>query len=171
MEPLERVLAGRDGRAFIQRRMIERSGQVIQVSLNIPGFPKRLPGHRSLVLGVSKILLKRTGVKGHFPVCSVFLDNGAGCADLLEFSGLDPRTAKIIGLELEDLPWGGVLDIDVIGRSGAIHRKELGREERKCLVCNSPAKFCAREMRHAPDSLRERSALLIKRGLKDISGY
>lgn len=170
MEPVERVLAGRDGRAFIQGLMTGRSGLVIQISLNIPGFPKKLPGDRYLVSGVSNILLTKMGAKGNFPVCSVFLDNGAGCADLLEFPGLDPRTAKLIGLELEDLTWGRVLDIDVIGTEGAIHRKELGREERRCLVCNLPAKFCARNMHHDLDSLRERSALLLRNGLQDIYG-
>ncbi|MDO9509361.1 MAG: citrate lyase holo-[acyl-carrier protein] synthase [Thermovirgaceae bacterium] len=168
MNPVERVLSGRDGRAMLQKLMIERSGLVVQVSLNIPGFPKRLLNDRILVEEAANILKIKARSMGHKPVWSVLLENGAGCAELVEIPGAEGKAVKILGMEMEDRQWGSILDIDVIGRAGAVNRKELGGCERKCLICGAASKFCAREQRHDFELLRNRSALLLAMGLKEI---
>ena len=51
MTPLEEVLSGRDERAACQKRMLaSREGAfVCQIGLNVPGFPKRVPGDITII--------------------------------------------------------------------------------------------------------------------------
>lgn len=54
MTELERLLAGREERASLQAHVLRGSEVIVQVSLNIPGLPKRMAGDRevvSLVMG------------------------------------------------------------------------------------------------------------------------
>lgn len=170
MISIERILSGKDGRVALQKLMIERSGLVIQVSLNIPGFPKNLNNDRILVEQTAAFLKQKAASIGYLPLWTVLLDNGAGCAELIEIPGGEGEPLKLMGMEMENLTWGSILDIDVIELRGAIHRKDVGGGERKCLVCDAPAKLCAREQRHDYGILRNRSELLVALGLKEIRG-
>ncbi len=171
MIPIERILSGRDGRAWLQRLMIGRSGLVIQVSLNIPGFPKNLGNDRILVEKTAKFLKLKAISIGYSPLWTVLLDNGAGPAELIEIQGGEGEPLKLMGMEMEDLTWGSILDIDVIGLRGAIHRKDVGGGDRKCMICDAPAKLCAREQRHDYGILRNRSALLVALGLEEMGEF
>ena len=44
MSPIEHVLAGREERYWIQSLLLQCADVVCQISLNIPGYPKSLPG-------------------------------------------------------------------------------------------------------------------------------
>jgi holo-ACP synthase CitX len=169
LKPVERVLSGKDGRVVLQERLIERSGSAVQVSLNIPGFPKSIRSGRVLVESAAEFYCKLTGSRGWNPVCSFLIDNGAGPVMLLEIPGACLRELKRIAMEVEDRRWGGILDIDIIGVEGALHRLEMGGRERKCLLCREASKVCAREQRHDPAALRSIAARLIDDALSDIS--
>lgn len=168
MNVVERVLSGRDGRVFLQELLIHRSKVVVQISLNIPGFPKRMGGDGSLVDAVAIYFGEKVRSRGWHVVCSIFVDNGAGSACLLEIPGADAVTLKIIGMDIEDRSWGSVLDIDVIGVGGTVHRKDLGGAERKCFVCGVSAKLCARKQKHDFALLRNSAAGLLKTGLEEM---
>lgn len=168
MNAVERILSGKDGRSFLQQLMIRRSQLVVQVSLNIPGFPKKLDGGRLLVDIAGVYFGEKALNHGWEKVCSIFIDNGAGPACLLEIPGGNVETLKRIAMDIESRPWGGVLDIDVYGARGAIHRRDLGESDRKCFLCGGSAKICAREQRHDIAFLREMAAELIQAGLEEM---
>ena len=168
MKAVERILSGRDGRAFLQELMIRRSRIVVQISLNIPGFPKKMDGDRSLVDVVGLHIGEKILALGWETACTIFIDNGAGPAHLSEVPGGDVATLKRIAMDIESRPWGSVLDIDVIGVDGAIHRRDLGGDDRKCFACGGAAKLCAREQKHDIGFLREVAAELIEAGLEEM---
>lgn len=169
LKSVERVLSGKDGRVILQERMIRRSGSAVQVSLNIPGFPKSIGLGRAVVESAAEYFCKLTCSRGWNPVCSFLIDNGAGPVMLLEIPGADLLELKKIAMEIEDRRWGGVLDIDVIGVEGTIHRLKMVGRERKCLLCREPSKVCAREQRHDPAILRSTAVRLIDDALADIT--
>lgn len=54
----------------------------------------------------------------------------------------------------EQLPYGRLLDIDVLDGEGAhISRAELGLPERGCLVCGAPGRACAASRAHTLEEL------------------
>ena len=77
MTPLEEVLSGRDERAACQKRMLaSREGAfVCQIGLNVPGFPKRVPGDITIIKDCRRFLLACAGAA---PFEEHYLDNGAG---------------------------------------------------------------------------------------------
>ena len=168
MNEVQRVISGRDGRVFLQKMLIRRSGIVVQISLNIPGFPKELAGEKFLLDAVAIYFREKAETCGWHPVCSIFIQNGAGSANLLELPGADPTKLQKIGMDIEDRCWGGILDIDVIGVDGAIHRRDLAGTERVCFACGRPAKLCAREQNHEFGFLREIALGHLVAGLEDM---
>lgn len=63
---------------------------------------------------------------------------------------------KTLLCRLEDaLPIGRLWDLDVLGEDGRpLSRQALGLPPRACLVCDAPAKICARERRHDLSALQ-----------------
>lgn len=55
-------------------------------------------------------------------------------------------------------PFCTLMDLDVLtlenGRLVKISREDLGRVPRPCLICERPAKECARSRRHRPEEIR-----------------
>lgn len=161
-EALNAVMSGREERAAMQSQMLsgEARGFVCQISLNVPGFPKRLDGDDILIDKlVSDFTAKINSTQQH----RVKLENGAGLALLLFFSGGPDlaRTAKLAGISIEENNGGRVADIDVITAEGAISRTDLGLGPRACLLCDKPSKECAREHSHTYEELRAKTQSLI----------
>ena len=155
MTGLERLLAGREERASLQAHVLLRSEVITQVSLNIPGLPKRMAGDREVISRVIGLIRREIQALGGGPVLLFSLDNGAGYAGILGAKGVDPVAVKKLAMEIEDLPWGPIVDVDVLTPTGALHRVGLTGGERKCFLCGRPAKDCARSHRHEYPQLRE----------------
>ncbi len=85
------------------------------------------------------------------------------------FTGGDAREAKVMAMDFEARSWGSIIDIDVIGPEGTIHGVEFGRGPRKCMLCDSGAKECARERKHGTDKLRAVASRLLVEGIRDLS--
>jgi phosphoribosyl-dephospho-CoA transferase len=153
VKELERLLSGRDQRALLQGHILRDFDVVVQVSLNIPGLPKAMTGDRELVSLVLERICSASILTGSRPRILFFLDNGAG------FAGMT-------GIK----EWGPVVDVDVITRKGAIHRKSLTGGERPCLLCGMPAKDCARSRRHEFPDLRGAFQKLLTGALEELRG-
>lgn len=160
--PLEDVLAGRDERVYVQGLLLNVDGQVTsprerficQISLNIPGYPKRLPLDEETVRKGAEDFLLGYGAD---PIKERFLTNGAGLCWLGLFDG-DAETAKrakrsAVRIE-EQNPAGRIFDIDIITDDGSISRNILGLSPRRCLLCGAEAKICARLRAHPEEELR-----------------
>jgi len=157
MDPLGLVLEGREGRARLQSRLLGKGLVVVQVSLNIPGFPKSLPGDIHCADRMSLMVRESVRSSGGKVVSETGLLNGAGYAILLGvLSEGDGRLLKerCIGLE-EETAWGRAVDIDIITLSGSIGREAVGKPPRPCLLCGDDAKACGRERRHDTGTLRQ----------------
>lgn len=81
----------------------------------------------------------------------------AGYHYLVAVNYHDADEIKRAMVELEaSLPLGRLMDIDVIDRDGKpLSRTKLGFAQRKCIVCDNPAKACARSQAHSPLQLRQ----------------
>jgi holo-ACP synthase CitX len=65
-----------------------------------------------------------------------------------------PLEVKRAAAELEDThPLGRLMDLDVIGPEGPIGRADIGLAERRCLICEKPARYCMRAGSHTQDEL------------------
>mgnify|MGYP000987923179 CR=1 FL=1 len=159
MDPLGLVLDGREGRARQQSRILAKGLAVVQVSLNIPGFPKSLPGDIRCADRMASSVRESVRSGGGKVVSETGLLNGAGYAVLIGVLLEDEGVARLlkercIALE-EEFPWGRAVDVDVITTRGSLGRGEVGKPPRSCLVCGDDAKACGRERRHDTRSLRE----------------
>ena len=65
-----------------------------------------------------------------------------------------PLSVKRAAVALEDShPLGRLFDLDVIGPDGPLSRTEIGAPERRCLLCDRPARLCMRGHRHSYQEL------------------
>lgn len=153
---LETVMYGRDERATVQSRMLlSGTGRfVCQISINVPGFPKRLDGDTILIKKYACDLAKKTSCRR---LGEVKLENGAGAALLMLFDGglAAARGVKLAAISIEDNDeCGRAADIDVIVKDGMLSRTDFGLEPRRCLLCDGDSKECARTRSHTYEELR-----------------
>ncbi|AEB06692.1 holo-ACP synthase CitX [Coriobacterium glomerans PW2] len=150
---IEEVLADRDERATLERRVLERHPDkaLIVATLNIPGPIKYTPGLDDLFgSGADRLM-------AHFLDASIYEDRrrATGCT-LFALTNEDPLSAKRRAVAFEDEDaLGRLFDVDVLraGCASALSRVGLGMLPRTCLVCDCPAKECARSRRHSLEEL------------------
>jgi holo-ACP synthase len=150
---IARVLSGREERALVQKFLLGARGvsYVLQISLNIPGMPKKMLGDES---AISAALSLFSCAIPDRPFSAVFMSNHAGKAGILSFGG-DARLAKAAAVEIEERhEWGRAIDADVITTGGHISRSSLGKNTRTCFLCGEPAAICARSRAHGVTDLR-----------------
>ena len=161
-EPERRLLAallkGREERACLQKFLLQISPTILQISLNIPGLPKRL-ANDVLAIRKTEAALREAGIR---PLVKIGLSNAAGLCLLLS-CGNPAREAKLTAVSLEEkLPWGRALDLDVLAAFGPLSRETLGLGPRVCLLCGETAKACARSGRHGLEETRGKVTALLK---------
>ncbi|ACZ19885.1 Phosphoribosyl-dephospho-CoA transferase (holo- ACP synthetase)-like protein [Thermanaerovibrio acidaminovorans DSM 6589] len=157
MRPLEAVLAAREGRLRL-RKGFAGPWALVHGGLNVPGWPKRLPGDLKVLRWAVGEALR--GI-GHRELWAGVDSLGA---QVLVAAEADPLEVKARCAALEEaLPFGRLLDLDVFAGSDplrSLKRGQVGLPERRCLVCNRPAKECAVAARHHPGTLRRRALAL-----------
>lgn len=158
------VLDGRDERRFLQESLFERGASVIvQLALNIPGYPKRMEGDLSCLLR-TYTLFRRELPDGAGFLARCLLENGAGLALCMALCEVDGNALKRLCVFLEEsLSWGRILDADVVVPQGPLSRREFGLPPRRCLLCEDDAKSCARRGTHSMHVLRETVRVLLAR--------
>ena len=169
MDSLACVLEGREGRARAQARLLAEGLTVVQVSLNVPGFPKRLDGDLFCIEQAGLRIQEKVRSAGGQVILEIGLLNGAGYALLIgiRLAGSAVGLKKAcIALE-EGLPWGRALDLDVRTPGGSIDRAALGGAPRRCLLCGDEAKSCGREGRHDRADLRKAMEDLLAQCLQE----
>ena len=157
-QQLTALLKGREERAYLQKFLLQTSPTVLQISLNIPGLPKRLDGD-ALAIQKAEAALPDAGVRS---IAKIALTNAAGLCLLLSCDN-PAHDIKFGAISLEEkLPWGRALDLDVLTASGPLSREDLGQQPRSCLLCGGTAKACARSGKHGLEDLRTGIAALLK---------
>ena len=71
---------------------------------------------------------------------------------------LPPLQAKTMACDIEDRhPLGRLFDIDVLSANGIpMQREQIGRPQRRCLLCNNEARYCMRNRTHTTEQLLEK---------------
>jgi len=162
------VLAGRDERRSAQMGLLYGETCdglpdrfLCQVSLNIPGYPKRLL-HDEEALRKGVLFFLRRYERP--PILEKLLLNDAGACWLGLFDGYpDAVYAKRAAVAAEEEnPACRIFDIDIITLHGQISRSSLGFPQRRCVLCDAEAKECARSNAHPTEELRSVCAALLR---------
>lgn len=147
---LDEVLSNRENRQHRQQQWVDQYGSsLISLTLVIPGaikdksvcriiFSEALSQINKLILNHQYKILKKA--EFYLPT---------GCEMLMAIDA-NPVSIKKSTVKLEtDHPFGRLWDIDVISSSGQIiSREHIGNTVRKCLICDNPARDCARSRNH-----------------------
>ena len=158
---LQDILVSREERAREQKRIIRKTGcPLICFTVVMPG-PEKLnreariifeAGSRALSKSLGRFatpvwyeLVKKTGHEGYYAVSA------------------DEKELKELTVSIEENhPLGSLFDMDVIGLSGEpVSRKEIGRPERKCLVCGGPAAVCVKGRAHAVEEIGKKISAMV----------
>lgn len=152
---MEDVLSLREERVRLQQDILNAGRcPIISFSLNIPGPVKTSPEFQAVFeYGIEKIweTVRRNGWS---IACELECRRKAGYEFFMGVNAPE-REVKQAMTDIEDGERSGRLfDIDVIGLNGQkISRTEIGKSERKCMICDRPAYECARSRKHSVEEL------------------
>ena len=154
MITLDELLLSRDRRASMQRSLLEKSPDysLLCLTVQLPGTEKR--SELSLKIASVAVQAVREKFDLHYEELRD-LETGYEGYFLVEGS---PESAKRECIDLEEShPLGRLWDLDVIvPESGGVRplsREELGFAQRRCLLCEKPARYCIRARVHSPEEL------------------
>ena len=150
MITLQELLDSRDRRARRQGELLSQfpGRALLCLTVQLPGPEKR---------NALSLKIARAGVeaieKRFNPVFRETNDLETGFEGFFIVDG-QPLEVKRAAAELEDThPLGRLMDLDVIGPEGPIGRADIGLAERRCLLCENPARYCMRAGSHTQDEL------------------
>ncbi len=160
---LDDILSGKEERVRSRDEFLSENIFVCQITLNIPGYPKRLANDEKAVEKFSRAFIEQWDSP---PLCEKKIANAAGVCWLGFFTGgiSAAQKGKRIAVSIEEgTPEGRISDIDVIVPERTLSRSDLGLPQRRCLLCDRPAKECARAQSHSYSHLRSEFEKLIKK--------
>lgn len=150
---LDMLLASRDNRHNTQMLLMEQHPDKTLVCLTVimPGRVKR--NHVSLAIAHAAVA--STASEFGSPVLERDLTTGYEAYFL---TTLQPIEAKNRACDIEERhPLGRLFDIDVIEKDGSpLSRKAVGKDERKCLLCENDARYCMRNQTHSQEEILSR---------------
>lgn len=153
---LDQLLASREERASFQKELLKGYPGKTLVCLTVimPGKVKR--NLQSLVVAQAAV----TALVSAFGDSTLSLrlrDLPTGYEAYL-VTPLSNEEAKRETCRIEDThPLGRLFDLDVIDADGVpVSRELIGKAPRKCLVCDSDARYCMRNRTHSLDELSAR---------------
>ena len=150
MITLQELLESRDSRAARQGELLSQypGRAVLCLTVQLPGPEKR---------NALSLKIARAGTdaveKRFIPVFKELKDLETGFEGYFIVEG-EPLDLKKAAVDLEDThPLGRLMDLDVIGPEGPVGRASIGLGERKCLICDKPARYCMRAGSHTQEEL------------------
>lgn len=158
---LDMLLASRENRWKFQRQLIQENPGLTLVCLTVimPGNVKR--NDQSLI--VAKAAIQALKEKFGQQICRMEerdLETGYEAYFLIQLPMLE---TKRLTCEIEDThPLGRLFDIDVIDLDGTpVARAAIGKEGRKCLLCDHEARYCMRNHTHSREELQQKIQQII----------
>lgn len=167
-QDIAHVLNNRDARVLEQKQLLNqvKSNQsLVSAKLNIPGPIKNNYYLADFFQKGLNILLQ--GMKVDY---RLLWDIATGPEAFLIVAG-EAKDIKKIAIEFEDSnEFGRLFDIDVLvvdnGVIRPLSRQEFAQPERKCLMCDKPAKVCARSRTHSVETMQAYINKLINKNLE-----
>ncbi len=158
MITLQELLDSRDRRARRQGELLSQfpGRALLCLTVQLPGPEKR---------NALSLKIARAGVeaieKRFNPVFMETNDLETGFEGFFVIDG-QSLEVKRAAAELEDThPLGRLMDLDVIGPEGPIGRADIGLQERRCLICEKPARYCMRAGSHTHEELMAKIKQLV----------
>lgn len=156
------ILSGREERVRTRDKHLSDNVFACQITINVPGYPKRIRNDEMLLDISGREFIEKWG---SVPLHENKITNAAGLCWVGFFAGdiHEAQKAKKIAVGIEEMtPAGRILDMDIIVPEKTISRSDLGLPHRNCLLCEKPAKECARDRSHSYEDLRTAIEKLIK---------
>jgi len=140
---LNRILFNKEQRVKNQGELIDKyNSALLSLTINIPGATK-LSDDSKYIYEVALQELKNLGLK---ELDQILTSNEAGCEALICVE-IDAIKLKTLTSKIEENhPLGRFMDIDVIDKNKQILSRKIPR---KCYICETNAKECARSQKHA----------------------
>lgn len=168
--PLWQLLSCREERVAAQQALFDKySLPTICFTLNIAGPVKRYSlADEAFDIGFRHIISVFAD-KGFHIEYSEKVDRLSGCEGYIVIDR-DPIGIKKVAAEIEEEnPSFRLFDIDVIRISGEkVSRSEIGKADRRCLVCDEQASVCARSRAHGLDVIIEKTHQLLRKMVYDF---
>lgn len=146
---LHKILEAREWRWNHRKELAKKYKKpVLTITLNIPGPDKT----KDLYKKAFKYLVEDFKKKD-IPIIYEEIRQSYDGPEAYLVVECDVLDLKKICVKFEDShPLGRIADFDVLGKR-VVSRKDLGKEERKCLICQRPATDCIISRRHSVDDL------------------
>lgn len=159
---LDMLLESREKRWQLQRQLIQDNPGLTLVCLTVimPGNVKR--NAQSLVVAHAAVeAIQEAFVQSIQWQREQDLSTGYEGYYLVDMSMI---ACKRLACEIEDNhPLGRLFDIDVINTHvEPVSRSVIGREGRKCLLCDHDARYCMRNHTHTRDELQQKIQQMIE---------
>ncbi|MDD4159469.1 MAG: citrate lyase holo-[acyl-carrier protein] synthase [Synergistaceae bacterium] len=161
---INEILSSKEERVKIRDKNLSENVFACQITLNIPGYPKRMLHDERALEKFRRGFLEKWDLP---PLSEKKITNAAGVCWIGFFAGdlATAKKAKGLAVSIEETtPQGRISDIDIVTQGKSISRSDLGLPPRTCLVCGKPAKECARNCSHSYKDLR----LVIEELIKNI---
>lgn len=167
-QDITHVLRNRDARVLEQKKLLHQlknNQSLVSAKLNIPGPIKNNYYLATFFKkGLTSFLEEKT-VK-----YQLLWDVATGPEVFLILEG-EAKNIKQSAIDFEDSSeFGRLFDIDVLVVYDKIlrplSRKEFAQAERKCLLCDKPAKVCARSRTHSVEDMQAYINKLINKNLE-----
>lgn len=149
------ILNARENRWLYTNGLVDQFKlPIITITLNIPGKDKckkeYIEVHKNITKDFIEFLNHKKLIISHFESRV----EGAG-PESFTIVDCNERRLKEIAVEFEENhPLGRIADIDIKGKENeSWSRKDLGLEERKCLVCTNPARRCIISKKHSLEEI------------------
>ena len=159
---LDHLLASREERASFQKELLKGYPGKTLVCLTVimPGKVKR--NLQSLVVAQAAVTAMVSAFEGS--TLSLRLRDLPTGYEAYIVTPLSNEEAKRETCRIEDThPLGRLFDLDVIDADGVpVSRELIGKAPRKCLVCDSDARYCMRNRTHSLDELSARIEEMIE---------
>lgn len=165
---LKEVLAARENRVRFQEKLLNQypDTTLICFKCNIPGEVKNNKTIQAIFsLGKEEIMDKFESEKTKL-LYSKEININTGP----EFFLIVQESPEVIKEEMmrieEDTPIGRLYDMDVLYKQTevlhSLSRQELGKSERKCLICSKSAKNCGRNRTHSLEEMHQKIKNIIE---------
>ena len=155
-QSINAVLANKDQRAELQAKLINvySNDTLIAVKLNIPGPIK----NNQYIKDMFDTGLEFFLADNNFEIIQQMKrDAPTGPEAILVVSQAGAEVKKQAVKFEDNYDLGRLFDIDVLTKEhGHWSRTELGEPVRKCLICDYPAKECARSRKHSVAELQQK---------------
>ncbi|MDO4483345.1 MAG: citrate lyase holo-[acyl-carrier protein] synthase [Clostridia bacterium] len=156
------MMDAREARFFLQQQLLREhpGSMLVCLGMNIAGPIKTTPAiERAFSWGRESIL----DICAPYPRLDMKEKHDHTGPEMMVCLKADAEEVKRRLCDLEDgTPLGRLLDVDIIRPDGSkVSRTEIGRDARKCLLCDNPAPVCARSRSHSVGDLFARAHQLI----------